>query len=77
MTSTMPLTIIILTIFVFLVLNIIHHLTVIEQLKKVKRNQLDTIDYLDAIDDDMVQIYDELKEIKQSINNIAYTNRNQ
>ena len=64
------------TIFAFLVLNIIHHLIIIEQLKKVKRNQNDTIDYLDAIDDDMLQIYDELKDIKQSINNIAYTNRN-
>jgi len=64
------------TIFAFLVLNIIHHLIIIEQLKKVKRNQNDTIDYLDAIDDDMLQIYDELKDINQSINNIAYTNRN-
>lgn len=64
------------TIFAFLVLNIIHHLIIIEQLKKVKRNQNDTIDYLDSIDDDMLQIYDELKDIKQSINNIAYTNRN-
>jgi len=64
------------TIFAFLVLNIIHHLIIIEQLKKVKRNQNDTIDYLDSIDDDMLQIYDELKDINQSINNIAYTNRN-
>lgn len=70
-------TIIIITLFAFLVLNIIHHLTVIEQLKTVKRNQFDTIEYLDAIDDDLVAIYDELKDIKHSIQNIAYTNRNQ
>ena len=70
-------TIIILTLFVFLILNIIHHLTVIEQLKAVKRNQLDLIECLGDIDYDMITLNDELKDIKQSINNIAYTNRNQ
>ena len=60
-------TILIFVLIAFGIMNIIHHLTVIEQLKAVKRNQYDTIDYLDSIDDDMVAIYDELKDIKQSI----------
>ena len=60
------------TIFIFVliafgIMNIIHHITMIEQLKAVKRNQFDIIEYLDSIDDDMVIIYDELKDIKQSI----------
>ena len=68
------------TIFIFVliafgIMNMIHHITMIEQLKAVKQNQSDTIDYLDSIDDDMVIIYDELKDIKQSIE--TYTNRNQ
>ena len=68
------------TIFIFVliafgILNIIHHITMIEQLKAVKRNQSDIIEYLDGVDDDMVIIYEELKDIKQSIE--TYTNRNQ
>ena len=68
------------TIFIFVliafgILNIIHHITMIEQIKAVKRNQSDIIEYLDGVDDDMVIIYEELKDIKQSIE--TYTNRNQ
>ena len=70
-------TIIILILFVFLTLNIIHHLTIIEQLKAVKRNQNDLLDYLEDIDMDYKTIEDDLTTIKQSINNIAYINRNQ
>ena len=70
-------TIIILILITFLVLNIIHHLTIIEQLKAVKRNQSDLLDYLEDIDMDYKTIEDDLTTIKQSINNIAYTNRNQ
>lgn len=65
----------ILVLIAFGVLNIIHHLTVIEQLKAVKRNQIDLIDYLDSIDDDMVVIYDDLKEIKRLIQNISLFNQ--
>ena len=62
------------TIFIFVliafgIMNMIHHITMIEQLKVVKRNQFDIIEYLDYVDDDMVAIYDELKDIKQSIQN--------
>ena len=62
------------TIFIFVliafgILNIIHHITMIEQIKAVKRNQSDIIEYLDGFDDDMVIIYEELKDIKQSIQN--------
>ena len=62
------------TIFIFVliafgILNIIHHITMIEQIKAVKRNQSDIIEYLDGVDDDMVIIYEELKDIKQSIQN--------
>ena len=67
-------TIIILTLFVFLTLNIIHHLTIIEQLKAIKRNQNDLLDYLEDIDMDYKTIEDDLTMIKQSINNIAYQN---
>lgn len=70
-------TIIIFVLIAFGVLNIIHHITMIEQLKAVKSNQYDTIEYLDCIDDDMVAIYDKLKDIEQSIQNTSYTNRNQ
>ena len=70
-------TIIIIVLICFLVLNIIHHLTIIEQLKAVKRNQNDLLDYLEDIDMDYKTIEDDLTMIKQSINNIAYTNRNQ
>ena len=58
-------------------LNIIHHITVINQLKAVKQNQFDLIECLGDIDYDMITLNDELKDIKQSINNIAYTNKNQ
>ena len=68
-------TILIFVLIAFGVLNIIHHITMIEQLKAVKRNQSDIIEYLDGVDDDMVIIYEELKDIKQSIE--TYTNRNQ
>ena len=67
----------IIILIIFLILNIIHHLTIINQLKKVKRNQLDILDLLEDIDLDYKTIEDELSNIKQSINNIAYTNRNQ
>ena len=59
----------ILALFAFGILNIIHHLTVIEQLKAVKRNQLTLIDVLENIDGDMITFNDELKDIKQSIQN--------
>ena len=64
------------TIFIFVliafgILNIIHHITMIEQLKAVKRNQSDIIEYLDSVDDDMVIIYEELKDIKRFIDNIS------
>ena len=62
-------TIIILILITFLVLNIIHHLTIIEQLKAVKRNQSDLLDYLEDIDMDYKTIEDELHYIKQSIQN--------
>ena len=70
-------TIIILTLFCFLILNIIHHLTVIEQLKQVKRIQYDFLDCLGDVDCDIITLNDQLEEIKQSIHNIAYINRNQ
>ena len=70
-------TYLIIALFAFLTLNIIHHLTIIEQLKSVKRNQLTLIDVLENIDDDIITFNDELKDIKQSIQNINYTNRNQ
>ena len=60
-------TILIFVLIAFGILNIIHHITMIEQLKVVKRNQSDIIEYLDRVDDDMVIIYEELKDIKQSI----------
>lgn len=63
-------TILIFVLIAFGIMNIIHHITMIEQLKAVKRNQHDTIDYLDSIDDDMTIIYDELKDIKRQVQNI-------
>ena len=66
-----------LILFCFLILNIIHHLTVIEQLKAVKRNQNDILDYLEELDIDYKSLEDDHHDIKQSIQNIAYTNRNQ
>jgi len=56
-------TVIICIVFGTQILNIIHHLTVIEQLKVVKRNQDDIIDCLCDIDDDLIAINDELKTI--------------
>ena len=70
-------TVIILILFCFLILNIIHHLTVIEQLKAVKRNQLDILDLLEDSDLYLKTLEDDHHDIKQSIQNIAYTNRNQ
>lgn len=61
-------TTIIIILFAFLTLNIIHHLTIIEQLKAVKRNQLDLLDCLSDLDDDMITYNDELKDIKELIN---------
>ena len=68
-------TILIFVLIAFGIMNIIHHITMIEQLKAVKRNQSDIIEYLDGVDDDMAIVYEELKDIKQSIE--TYTNRNQ
>lgn len=78
------------TIFIFVliafgIMNIIHHITMIEQLKHVKRNQLDMLDSLENIEEDMLvyaeedmkAIFTEIKNIKQSINNINYQTRNQ
>ena len=70
-------TIIILTLFCFLILNIIHHLTIIEQIKAVKRNQCDILDLLEDSDLYLKTLEDDHHDIKQSIQNIAYTNRNQ
>ena len=73
-------TILILTLFAFLILNIIHHLTVIEQLKEVKRIQYDFLDCLGDIDCDMITLQDELKDIRQAIKTLlatSYNNRNQ
>ena len=73
-------TIIILTLFVFLILNIIHHLTVIEQLKQVKRIQYDFLDCLGDVDCDIITLQDELSDIRQAIKTLletSYNNRNQ
>ena len=72
-------TIIILTLFVFLILNIIHHLTVIEQLKQVKRIQYDFLDCLGDVDCDIITLQDELSDIRQAIKTLlatSYNNRN-
>ena len=66
-------TILIFVLIAFGILNIIHHITMIEQLKAVKRNQSDIIEYLDGVDDDMANIYDQLKDIKHSITAISST----
>ena len=58
-------TTLIIVLFVFLILNIIHHLTTIEQLKKVKRNQHDILDLLEDNDLYLKTIEDELYNIKQ------------
>ena len=72
-------TIIILTLFVFLILNIIHHLIVIEQLKQVKRIQYDFLDCLGDVDCDIITLHDELSDIRQAIKTLletSYNNRN-
>ena len=73
-------TYLIIVLFAFLILNIIHHLTVIEQLKEVKRIQYDFLDCLGDIDCDMITLQDELKDIRQAIKTLlatSYNNRNQ
>ena len=72
-------TYLIIVLFAFLILNIIHHLTVIEQLKEVKRIQYDFLDCLGDIDCDMITLQDELKDIRQAIKTLletSYNNRN-
>lgn len=66
-------TFLILALFAFGIINIIHHITVIEQLKEVKRNQKDIIDCLCDID---ITFADDLKEIKRLIQNIDLFNPN-
>ena len=63
-------TILIFVLIAFGILNIIHHITMIEQLKSVKRNQSDIIECLCDIDDDMITFNEDLHYIKQSIQNI-------
>ena len=73
-------TILILILFAVQILNVIHHLTVIEQLKEVKRIQYDFLDCLGDIDCDMITLQDELKDIRQAIKTLlatSYNNRNQ
>lgn len=64
-------------LFAFGTLNMIHHLTMIEQLKAVKRNQLDILDLLEEHDLYVNSLESELNGIRQSIQNLAYTYRNQ
>ena len=75
-------TILIFVLIAFGILNIIHHITMIEQLKTVKeqlkairQTQFDLTECLGTIDCDMITFDDKLKDIKQSIE--TYTNRNQ
>ena len=73
-------TYLIIVLFAVITLNIIHHLTVIKQLKQVKRNQNDIIDCLCDIDDDMLKFNEELKDIRQAIKTLlrtSYNNRDQ
>ena len=73
-------TILIFVLIAFGILNIIHHLTVIEQLKEVKRIQYDFLDCLGDIDCDMITLQDELKDIRQALKTLlatSYNNRNQ
>ena len=61
------------------ILNIIHHITMIEQLKEVKRIQYDFLECLGDIDCDMITLQDELKDIRQAIKTLletSYNNRN-
>ena len=73
-------TILIFVLIAFGILNIIHHLTVIEQLKEVKRIQYDFLDCLGDVDCDMITLQDELKDIRQALKTLlatSYNNRNQ
>ena len=73
-------TYLIIVLFAVITLNIIHHLTVIEQLKQVKRNQNDIIDCLCDIDADMIKFNEELIDIRQAIKTLlrtSYNNRDQ
>ena len=70
-------TIIILILICFLTVHVIHHLTVIEQLKAVKHNQFDILDLLEDHDLYLKTLEDELYNIKRSIDNITYTKENQ
>ena len=59
-------TILIFVLIAFGILNIIHHITMIEQLKEVKRIQYDFLECLGDIDCDMITLNDQLKEINLS-----------
>ena len=72
-------TILIFVLIAFGILNIIHHITMIEQLKEVKRIQYDFLECLGDIDCDMITLQDELKDIRQAIKTLletSYNNRN-
>ena len=72
--------ILICVLIAFGILNIIHHITVIEQLKQVKRIQYDFLDCLGDVDCDMITLQDELSDIRQAIKTLletSYNNRNQ
>ena len=72
-------TILIFVLIAFGILNIIHHITMIEQLKEVKRIQYDFLECLGDIDCDMITLQDELKDIRQVIKTLletSYNNRN-
>ena len=59
-------TILIFVLIAFGILNIIHHITMIEQLKEVKRIQYDFLECLGDIDCDMITLNDQIKEINLS-----------
>ena len=72
--------ILICVLIAFGILNIIHHITVIEQLKQVKRIQYDFLDCLGDVDCDIITLQDELSDIRQAIKTLletSYNNRNQ
>ena len=73
-------TILIFVLIAFGILNIIHHITMIEQLKTVKeqlkairQTQFDLTECLGTIDCDMITFDDKLKDIKHSITSISST----
>ena len=71
--------ILICVLIAFGILNIIHHITVIEQLKQVKRIQYDFLDCLGDVDCDIITLQDELSDIRQAIKTLletSYNNRN-